>query len=116
MAKKDEVVVKKTTKVTLEVKSHGKSTIYREGGLPWLIDRTEKSVEWLKAQGYKPAEIELVGEKPSNWDAVFDENPVAPVAKPISGDGIMDDSVPLMTPEEREALVKKNVEPETAPV
>jgi hypothetical protein len=96
MAKKEEVVVKKTTKVTLETRTWGSSTIYRGAGLPAITDRTEKAVEWLKAQGYKPAEIELIGEKPANWDAVFDENPVAPIAEPVSGSGIMDDSVPSL--------------------
>lgn len=116
MAKKEEVVVKKTTKVTLETRTWGSSTIHRGGGLPMISDRTEAAVEWLKAQGYKPAEIELIGEKPANWDAVFDENPVAPVVVPPSGDGIRDDSVPSLTAEERAALHQKDPITEPAPV
>jgi hypothetical protein len=115
MAKKEEIVVKKTTKVTLETRTWGSAMIYREN-LPTISDRTERAVEWLKAQGYKPVEIELIGEKPANWDAVFDENPVAPVVVPAVGDGIMDDSIPALTPAEHETLVKKDAEPETAPV
>jgi len=89
MAKaKDVVAVKKTTTVSLHVGIHGSSTIVRSEGLPMIGDRTDKAVEWLAAQGFKPNDIELVGEKPANWDAVFEiappvENDV-PVVKPVT--------------------------------
>ena len=59
-------------KVTLVV--HGeRSTIHRGGGLPMLIDRTEKSVEWLAAHEYKPEEINIEGDKPACWATVYPE-------------------------------------------
>ena len=73
MAKaKDVVAVKKTTTVSLHVGRHGSSMIVRSEGLPMISDKTERAVEWLAAQGFKPKDIELVGEKPANWDAVFE--------------------------------------------
>jgi len=92
MAKaKDVVAVKKTTTVSLHVGIHGSSTIVRSEGLPMIGDKTERAVEWLAAQGFKPNDIELVGEKPANWDAVFEIAPPAPpvektepVAEPVA--------------------------------
>jgi hypothetical protein len=80
MAKKDEVIAKKTTKVSLYVGPSGTSTIVRSDGMPQIIDKTEKNVEWLAAKGFKPVDIELVGEKPANWDTVFE---IAPVVDPV---------------------------------
>ena len=79
MAKKEEAPVKKTTTVTLQVGAAGISIIERGNGLPFISDRTDKAVEWLKAKGYKVTDVELIGEKPSNWDTVFEIAPADPV-------------------------------------
>ena len=79
MAKETVAPVKKTTTVTLQVGAAGMSIIERGNGLPFISDRTEKTVEWLKAKGYKVSDIELIGEKPSNWDTVWEITPADPV-------------------------------------
>jgi hypothetical protein len=69
--------VSKKFKVTLQVKN-GYSTIVREG-LPRIDDNTEQAVEWLAKKEYKLEDIELIGEKPSNWDSVFNLQVEQPV-------------------------------------
>ena len=71
MAKKEEIV-KKTTKITIHFQGES-ATIIRQDNFPMIIDKTEKSVEWLAAKGFKPAEIEIIGEKPSCWINSFPE-------------------------------------------
>jgi len=72
----DKVVVKAASKIRLRVYGE-KAVIYRNDGYPSIEDRTTESVLWLERNGYKPEEIEIIGEKPSNWDAVFNPTPVA---------------------------------------
>lgn len=72
------VVEAKSDKIRLVVRSQDSATIYRPG-MPYIIDRTEKTVEWLAAKGYTPEDIVLEGEKPANWDAVF--SPPSPETK-----------------------------------
>jgi hypothetical protein len=60
----------KKYKVKLEIKK-GYSTITRGNGLPLIDDQTDKAVKWLAKKEYKPEEIEIIGEKPSIWDTVF---------------------------------------------
>jgi len=83
VAKKEEAPVKKTTTVTLQVGAAGISIIERGNGLPFISDRTDKAVEWLKAKGYKVTDVELIGEKPSNWDTVFEIAPEVSVEEKI---------------------------------
>ena len=45
------------------------ATTIREN-LPIIYDKVEASVVWLAAR-YKVEDIELVGDKPSNWNAAF---------------------------------------------
>jgi hypothetical protein len=60
---------KKTFKVSIEIKGES-STIIREN-LPFICDKTDKSLEWLASKGYKEEEIEVIGNKPSNWTEFF---------------------------------------------
>jgi len=69
MAKKQDEIVKKTTKVRIEFLNE-KATIYREG-LPFISDKIEKSVKWLNENGYKSEEIEIVGNKPECWNIIY---------------------------------------------
>jgi ABC-type sugar transport system substrate-binding protein len=70
MAEKNKEV-KPVSKVRLRVHSQESATIIRNEGLPMITDRTEKTVTWLAANGFQAGEIEILGEKPSNWDEVF---------------------------------------------
>jgi len=70
-------VIKPTSKARLRVYGE-KSIIYRNEGYPYIEDKSTESVVWLERNGYKPAEIEVIGDKPSNWDAVFNPAPVIP--------------------------------------
>ena len=84
MVKKEEkkvVKVVKTTTVTLRTGCGyvDVSRIERDGGWPTITDKTEKAVVWLKANGYKVTDVELIGEKPVNWDTVWEIAPVEPV-------------------------------------
>jgi len=72
MAKaKTEEKVKASSKVRLRVHSSGTSTIYRNDGLPSIDDKTDKAIQWLFDKGYKAEEVEIIGEKPACWEAVF---------------------------------------------
>ena len=85
MAKKEAAPKKKTTTVILTT-PHGYahlSEIAREGGWPTIVDRSEHAVEWLKAHGYKVTDIEIVGQKPANFDTVFEIAPPASVEAPL---------------------------------
>jgi len=111
VAKKEEAPVKKTTTVTLQVGAAGMSIIERGNGLPFISDRTEKTVEWLKAKGYKVTDIELIGAKPSNWDTVWEiasADPVVPEEQPTLVD-------PIANPEDATAVVTEVILNETAP-
>ena len=70
-ADKKEAVAKSPYKVTLKVHSQSSATIIRPDGFPQITDKTQDAVKWLAAKSYKPEEIEIIGEKPSNWDEVF---------------------------------------------
>ena len=69
MGKEKPVEVSKF-KAQICVAVDGTSTIFRPN-LPFIVDKTEASVTWLKQNGFKESEIEIVGEKLANWDAVF---------------------------------------------
>jgi len=73
MGKEKSVIETSKFKVQIRVSSDGTSTVIRKE-LPFIVDKTDKSVAWLVAQGFKESEIEIIGEKPANWDALF--NPV----------------------------------------
>ena len=77
------------TKARLRVHSQTSSTILRNDGLPSITDNTEKAVQWLAAQGFKSTDIEIIGEKPANWDAIFNP-PVASTGDPIVSQPISD--------------------------
>lgn len=68
---KVKVEVKSDIKVTIKVHSQESATIYRGEGLPFITDKTVNSVTWLKDKGYEEKEIEIIGEKPATWDAIF---------------------------------------------
>jgi hypothetical protein len=70
MAKKSEETTAKKTKIRIEFRS-GSAIIYRKEKLPFLSDKEENSIKWLKENGYKPEEIEIVGNKPLCWDEIF---------------------------------------------
>ena len=61
---------KATFKISLVVKG-GFSIIFRNNGMPFIIDKTDNAVTWLVTNGYKEKEIEIIGEKPVIWDALF---------------------------------------------
>lgn len=82
MAKAEKSEAKPTSKARLKVHSQTSATIFRNDGLPAITDKTEQTVTWLAANGFKVNEIELIGEKPSNWDAVF-APAIEPVAEPV---------------------------------
>jgi hypothetical protein len=78
MAKEVIAPVKKTTTVSLTTKVSGRpgiSIIERGNKLPDIYDKTPNAVEWLKANGYAVKDIELIGDKPANWDSVFEIEP-----------------------------------------
>jgi len=111
VAKETVAPVKKTTTVTLQVGAAGMSIIERGNGLPFISDRTEKTVEWFKAKGYKVTDVELIGEKPSNWDTVWEiapADPVVPEEQPTLVDPIADPANPT-------AVLTEVVSDETAP-
>jgi hypothetical protein len=70
MSKEKTVIENSKFKVQIRVSTDGTSTVIRRD-LPFIIDKTDKSVAWLVAQGFKESEIEIIGEKPANWDAIF---------------------------------------------
>ena len=67
---------KKSYKVRLRV--HGATATICRDCLPFIDDKTDEAVTWLAAQGYKEAEIEIIGEKPASWDTVYPQ----PVKEP----------------------------------
>jgi len=84
MVKKEEKKVVKVVKTTIVTLRTGwgyadVSRIERDGGWPTITDKTESAVEWLKAKGYKVTDVDLIGEKPANWDTVWEIAPVEPV-------------------------------------
>lgn len=70
-SKKIEKVEKPVYKIRLKVHSQEKSTIFRNDGFPFIDDKTENAVKWLADKGYKPEEIEILGEKPAIWEIVY---------------------------------------------
>jgi hypothetical protein len=48
------------------------STIYRPG-LPFIHDKVDSAIHWLKKEGYKSEEINVIGEKPSLWNEIFSD-------------------------------------------
>jgi hypothetical protein len=75
-------VAKSKFKVHLRSVSTSSAVIYRDN-LPDIIDNREAAVRWLAEKGFKAEEIEIIGEKPANWDVVFPP-PAAPEAIPIA--------------------------------
>jgi hypothetical protein len=66
----EEKIVKRSNKVRIEF-HNGSATIYRKEKLPFLSDKEENSIKWLKEKGYKPEDLDIVGNKPSCWDVIF---------------------------------------------
>jgi len=81
MGKEKETVAPSKFKAQLRVHSQETSTVVRLNGMPMITDKTDKSVVWLAANGFKAEQIEIIGEKPANWDAVFNP-PVAEAPAP----------------------------------
>jgi hypothetical protein len=90
-------VVKKVFKVRLEV-TEGHATIIRPN-MPMIYDSPENAAAWISANGFKAEDIEVIGDKPSNWNTfypapVIEAAPVveqvatvfeaAPVAEPVA--------------------------------
>lgn len=71
MGKETKSSEKSTFKVKLRVDPRGYSTIIRNGGLPFIDDKTEKAVSWLALKGFKENEIEIIGEKPACWKSIY---------------------------------------------
>lgn len=116
--KTEKKVVKKVYKIRLRVYPDGTSMIMRNE-LPSLIDKTENSINWLGANGFKPDEIELLGEKPPIWDTVYPSTAPAPVIEqpavepevaPVSVEPVVDPIVQgLDLPVAEEVTVLKEV-------
>ena len=66
----------KVYKVRLRV--HGATATICRDRLPFIDDKTDEAVTWLAAQGYKEAEIEIIGEKPAIWETIYPQ----PVKEP----------------------------------
>lgn len=60
-----------TKKFNVRIKINGNSSCIFRTGMPFIEDETNNSICWLKANGYKPEEIEIIGEKPECWNSVF---------------------------------------------
>lgn len=56
------------TKIKIVFDSSATATIYRKD-LPIIIDKKENVAPWLKNQTFE--DIEVIGEKPENWDTFF---------------------------------------------
>jgi len=70
MNRKKEKEEKKVSKIRLCIYGD-RAVIHRKGGLPFIEDKALETVLWLAQKGYNPEEIEVLGEKPSNWEAAF---------------------------------------------
>jgi len=106
MAKKEEKLPPKTTTVTLTTPwgyAHV-SQIFRGKDFPTIVDVSERALEWLKKNGYKEKDIEVVGVKPSNWDEMYPPPPV-----------VVEETVKEVAPEVL-AEVKPVIEPVIEPV
>ena len=68
---------KKVYPISIEFYTDGKSKIIRKD-LPMLIDKTDKSIAWLKANNFKEGDIEIIGNKPDCWETYYP----APVVEP----------------------------------
>jgi hypothetical protein len=99
MAKKVEETVKKTTKVQIEF--CGGSAIVHRGEGPSIWDKTENSITWIKDKGYKPEDVEIIGDKPPCWDAIF--SPPEP-AVPVGGD-------PANVTAVQESIIESQIDP-----
>ena len=69
-AAKPVAVEKSKFKAHLRTVSCSSAIIYRDN-MPDIIDNKEAAVRWLAEKGFKAEEIEVMGEKPANWDTVF---------------------------------------------
>jgi hypothetical protein len=69
---KEPVIVKKDN--TFQSFADGTSRIFRKD-LPAIIDKTDNLIQWLVANNYKAADIDIIGEKPASWDAAFGIKP-----------------------------------------
>jgi hypothetical protein len=70
-------------KIRFQVNAGGSSIIYRNDGLPFIIDKTNNAIKWIADKGYKEKEIEIIGEKPAEWDAIFSPPPPVIAPEPI---------------------------------
>jgi hypothetical protein len=104
---KKPVEVKKVYKVTLIVDGHS-STIVRPN-LPTIFDKTTSAVVWLKDNGFKAEDINVIGTKPECWEEFYPA-PVKP-AEPTAVEKIAE---VLDKPSEPAPVVTEPVAP--APV
>ena len=74
----EKVAPKKVYKISIRFGSSGGTSMIIRNDLPSLIDNTEKSVAWLKANDFKEADIEIIGNKPECWETYYP----APVVEP----------------------------------
>jgi hypothetical protein len=84
MSKKatEKVAPKKVFKISILFYSDDTARIIRKD-LPALIDKTEKSVEWLETHDFKEEDIEIIGDKPDCWKTYYPTPVSAPVVEPI---------------------------------
>jgi hypothetical protein len=75
---------KPKTQIRFRENAGGTSTIHRNDGLPSIDDKTENSIKWVQAQGYKPTDIEFIGQKPATWDAIMDPPKAAEIVDPMA--------------------------------
>jgi len=68
---KTETIQKPISKVRIRIHTDGKSTIYRNEGLPSIDDKTDNAIQWLFDKGFKSEEVEIFGQKPENWNSIF---------------------------------------------
>jgi len=71
--KKAEKVKEEKAKFKISIRIHGDgtSTVYQGNGFPHIIDKTEKSIQWLANKGFKAEEIEILGDKPEVWESIY---------------------------------------------
>jgi len=55
----------------VQISFREKSAIIFRPNLPFLADTADLAVHWLFDNGYKPEEVEVIGEKPESWYKTF---------------------------------------------
>ena len=105
--KPEKAAPKKVYKIRIQFYSEGGAMITRKD-LPALIDTTENSVKWLAEQGFKPDDIEVIGEKPASWNDVYPAPEPSPVEKITA---VLDGTAPIA-----EVVLLESAISEAAPV